>query len=172
GEGGPGGWGPRRPGRVPGQRPVRAGGHPRPHGAAWRTGAGVRRLAARAARARQGARVPSEGRRRDQVRAQGRWQAVHPGGPRGDGVGMRLVFAGTPEVALPPLEALLASEHEVVAVVTRPDAPSGRGRKLTPSPVGQRAAELGLEVLKPAKPSDEAFKARLRELAPDLCPVV
>lgn len=85
---------------------------------------------------------------------------------------MRLVFAGTPEVALPPLEALLASEHEVVAVVTRPDAPSGRGRKLTPSPVGQRAAELGLEVLKPAKPSDEAFKARLAELAPDLCPVV
>lgn len=85
---------------------------------------------------------------------------------------MRLVFAGTPEVALPPLEALLASEHEVVAVLTRPDAPSGRGRRLTPSPVGQRAAELGIEVLKPAKPSAEDFKARLRELAPDACPVV
>lgn len=85
---------------------------------------------------------------------------------------MRLVFAGTPEVALPPLEKLLASEHEVVAVVTRPDAPSGRGRKLTPSPVGQRAEELGIEVLKPAKPSDKDFKARLKELAPDACPVV
>lgn len=85
---------------------------------------------------------------------------------------MKLVFAGTPEVALPPLEALLASEHEVVAVVTRPDAPSGRGRRLTPSPVGQRAEELGIEVLKPAKPSDKDFKARLKALAPDACPVV
>ncbi|MCC2592953.1 methionyl-tRNA formyltransferase [Tessaracoccus sp. OS52] len=85
---------------------------------------------------------------------------------------MRLVFAGTPEVALPSLEALLGSSHEVVAVVTRPDAPAGRGRKLTPSPVAQRAQELGLEVLKPGKPSQDDFKQRLRELAPDACPVV
>ncbi|GAB2730603.1 methionyl-tRNA formyltransferase [Kitasatospora kifunensis] len=86
---------------------------------------------------------------------------------------MRLVFAGTPEVAVPALEALLASErHEVVAVVTRPDAPAGRGRKLVASPVGQRAAEAGIEVLKPAKPSEPEFLARLAELAPDCCPVV
>ncbi|MDH6131192.1 methionyl-tRNA formyltransferase [Kitasatospora sp. MAA4] len=86
---------------------------------------------------------------------------------------MRLVFAGTPEVAVPALEALLASDqHEVVAVVTRPDAPAGRGRKLVASPVGQRAQEAGIEVLKPAKPSEPEFLARLTELAPDCCPVV
>lgn len=85
---------------------------------------------------------------------------------------MRLVFAGTPEVAVPSLEALVASEHDVVAVVTRPDAPAGRGRKLTPSPVAKRAEELGIEVLKPSHPRDEAFQERLRELAPDVCPVV
>ncbi|WP_441247316.1 methionyl-tRNA formyltransferase [Kitasatospora sp. McL0602] len=85
---------------------------------------------------------------------------------------MRLVFAGTPEVAVPALDALLASEHEVVAVVTRPDAPAGRGRKLVASPVAQRAEEAGIEILKPAKPSDPEFLARLTELAPDACPVV
>ncbi|MGA5564131.1 methionyl-tRNA formyltransferase [Streptomyces platensis] len=86
---------------------------------------------------------------------------------------MRLVFAGTPEVAVPALDALIASDrHEVVAVVTRPDAPAGRGRKLIASPVAERAEEAGIEVLKPAKPRDEDFLARLRELAPDCCPVV
>jgi len=85
---------------------------------------------------------------------------------------MRVVFAGTPEVALPSLEALLASRHDVVAVVTRPDARAGRGRTLVPSPVRQRAEEAGLEVLTPAKPSDPGFQERLRELAPDACPVV
>ncbi|MGW8375867.1 methionyl-tRNA formyltransferase [Streptomyces sp. ODS28] len=86
---------------------------------------------------------------------------------------MRLVFAGTPEVAVPALDALLASEqHEVAAVVTRPDARAGRGRHLVPSPVAQRAEEEGVEVLKPAKPKDEDFLARLREIAPDCCPVV
>ena len=85
---------------------------------------------------------------------------------------MRIVFAGTPEVALPPLEALLASRHEVVAVLTRPDAPSGRGKRLTPSPVAARASELGVEVLAPAKPRDEDFLARLMAIAPDCCPVV
>ncbi len=85
---------------------------------------------------------------------------------------MRIVFAGTPEVALAPLEALLASRHEVVAVVTRPDAPAGRGKKLQPSPVAARAAELGLEVLTPRRPRDEDFLARLAEIAPDCCPVV
>ncbi|MFE4612589.1 methionyl-tRNA formyltransferase [Streptomyces niveus] len=86
---------------------------------------------------------------------------------------MKLVFAGTPEVAVPALDALIASDrHEVAAVVTRPDAPSGRGRRLVASPVAQRAEEAGIEILRPAKPRDEAFLARLREIAPDCCPVV
>jgi methionyl-tRNA formyltransferase len=85
---------------------------------------------------------------------------------------VRLVFAGTPEVALPSLEALASSSHELVAVVTRPDAPSGRGRSLVASPVRQRAAELGLEVLTPRRPGEPEFQERLRELAPDACPVV
>jgi len=85
---------------------------------------------------------------------------------------MRIVFAGTPDVALPTLDALVGSRHEIVAVVTRPDAPSGRGRKLTPSPVAQRAEELGIEVLKPEHPRDEEFQTRLRALDPDCCPVV
>ncbi|WP_030541923.1 methionyl-tRNA formyltransferase [Streptomyces albus] len=86
---------------------------------------------------------------------------------------MKLVFAGTPEVAVPALDALIASErHEVAAVVTRPDAPAGRGRKLVACPVAQRAEEAGIEVLKPARPRDEDFLARLREIAPDCCPVV
>ncbi|MDL4771106.1 MULTISPECIES: methionyl-tRNA formyltransferase [Thermomonosporaceae] len=85
---------------------------------------------------------------------------------------MRLVFAGTPETAVPALEALLASPHEVAAVVTRPDAPSGRGRRLVASPVAERAAEAGVEVLRPAKVRDPEFLGRLREIAPDCCPVV
>jgi methionyl-tRNA formyltransferase len=85
---------------------------------------------------------------------------------------VRLVFAGTPEVAVPSLDALLASRHEVVAVVTRPDAPAGRGRKLVASPVAARAEEAGVEILKPEKVRDPAFLDRLRELAPDCCPVV
>ncbi|OEU96662.1 methionyl-tRNA formyltransferase [Streptomyces oceani] len=86
---------------------------------------------------------------------------------------MRLVFAGTPEVAVPALDALLTSErHEVVAVVTRPDAPAGRGRHLIASPVAERAQEAGIEVLRPEKPRDPDFLARLREIAPDCCPVV
>ncbi|MGW1495576.1 methionyl-tRNA formyltransferase [Streptomyces sp. NBC_00191] len=86
---------------------------------------------------------------------------------------MKLVFAGTPEVAVPALDALIASDrHEVAAVVTRPDAPAGRGRRLVASPVAQRAEEAGIEVLKPARPRDEAFLERLREIAPDCCPVV
>ncbi|MFY4720416.1 methionyl-tRNA formyltransferase [Streptomyces sp. LaBMicrA B280] len=86
---------------------------------------------------------------------------------------MKLVFAGTPEVAVPALDALLASgRHEVAAVVTRPDAPAGRGRRLVASPVAERAEEAGIEVLKPAKPRDPEFLARLTEIAPDCCPVV
>ncbi|GIH23131.1 methionyl-tRNA formyltransferase [Acrocarpospora phusangensis] len=85
---------------------------------------------------------------------------------------MRLVFAGTPETALPSLRALLASRHEIAAVVTRPDAEAGRGRKVRPSPVAELAAESGIEVLRPEKAGDPAFLDRLREIAPDCCPVV
>lgn len=86
---------------------------------------------------------------------------------------MKLVFAGTPEVAVPALDALIASgRHEVAAVVTRPDAPAGRGRRLVASPVAERAEEAGIEVLKPARPRDPDFQERLREIAPDCCPVV
>jgi len=86
---------------------------------------------------------------------------------------MRLVFAGTPEVALPSLRALIASErHAVAAVVTRPDAPAGRGRHLVRSPVGALADEHGIEVLTPAKAGAPEFLERLREIGPDCCPVV
>jgi methionyl-tRNA formyltransferase len=85
---------------------------------------------------------------------------------------VRLVFAGTPEPAVPSLDALLASRHDVVAVVTRPDAPAGRGRTLRPSPVRERAEAAGLEVLTPDHPRDPDFQDRLRAIAPDCCPVV
>ncbi|MER5529065.1 methionyl-tRNA formyltransferase [Streptomyces sp. NPDC002677] len=86
---------------------------------------------------------------------------------------MKLVFAGTPEVAVPALDALIASgRHEVAAVVTRPDAPAGRGRRLIASPVAERAMEAGIEVLRPQKPRDPEFLERLKAIAPDCCPVV
>jgi methionyl-tRNA formyltransferase len=84
---------------------------------------------------------------------------------------MRLVFAGTPAAAVPSLDALLASRHEVAAVITRPDAPAGRGLRVTRSPVARRAEAAGLEVLRPARPADPGFLARLREIGPDCCPV-
>ena len=83
-----------------------------------------------------------------------------------------MAFAGTPEVALPSLEALLASRHEVVAVITRPDAPAGRGRTLRPSAVKELAVEHGLPVLTPGHPREEAFQAELAQIAPDACPTV
>lgn len=84
---------------------------------------------------------------------------------------MRLVFAGTPQAAVPALDALLASGHEVAAVVTRPDAPAGRGLHRSPSPVAERADAAGVEVLKPPRPRDPGFLDRLRAIAPDCCPV-
>ncbi|MEV4812524.1 methionyl-tRNA formyltransferase [Micromonospora avicenniae] len=85
---------------------------------------------------------------------------------------MRVIFAGTPAVAVPSVAAVAASRHELVAVVTRPDAPAGRGRGLSRSPVGEWADEHGVEVLTPARPREPEFLARLRELAPDCVPVV
>jgi methionyl-tRNA formyltransferase len=84
---------------------------------------------------------------------------------------VRLVFAGTPAAALPTLRALAASRHQVAAVVTRPDAPVGRGKKIHRSPVAELAEELGLETLKPGRPNEGWFLERLRAIAPDCCPV-
>ena len=85
---------------------------------------------------------------------------------------MRVVFAGTPEPALPSLSALLESRHEVAAVLTRPDAPAGRGRALRPSPVRVLAESAGVEVLTPRHPREPEVAERLRQIAPDCCPVV
>lgn len=85
---------------------------------------------------------------------------------------MRVLFAGTPEVAVPSLRAILASRHDLVAVLTRPDAPAGRGRVLTPSPVAMVAGEVGVELLRPGRPSEPEFLARLAEIAPDCAAVV
>ncbi|MFC5999745.1 methionyl-tRNA formyltransferase [Quadrisphaera sp. GCM10027208] len=85
---------------------------------------------------------------------------------------MRLVVAGTPQAAVPSLLALLASRHEVVAVLTRPDARAGRGRRQVASPVKQVALEHGVPVLQPRTLRDDEAVARLAELSPDACPVV
>lgn len=85
---------------------------------------------------------------------------------------MRLVFAGTPEVAVPSLSALVGAGHDVVAVLTRPDAARGRSRRPVPSPVAAWASAHGLPVLKPATLRDPAFVDTLRALAPEACPVV
>lgn len=86
--------------------------------------------------------------------------------------GLRLLFAGTPAVAVPALDAIAASGHELLGVVTRPDAPAGRGRRVVRSPVGAWADARGVEVLTPARPREPEFLHRLRELAPDCVPVV
>jgi methionyl-tRNA formyltransferase len=86
---------------------------------------------------------------------------------------MRLVFAGTPEPAVPSLRRLIESpRHEVVAVLTRPDAASGRRAKPTPSPVAQMALDQDIPLLRPSKPNSDEFIAELTELAPDCCAVV
>lgn len=84
---------------------------------------------------------------------------------------MRILFAGTPEVAVTSLDYLVEAGFEIAAVLTRPDAPQGRKRVLTPSPVAARAAELGLEVLKASK-IDDAVTARLAELQLDAAAIV
>jgi len=85
---------------------------------------------------------------------------------------VRLVFAGTPEPALPSLDAIEGSGHELVAVLTRPDAPAGRNRRPQRSPVGAWADERGIEVLTPGHPREQSFVERLESLAPDCVPVV
>ncbi|BBX70539.1 methionyl-tRNA formyltransferase [Mycolicibacterium psychrotolerans] len=86
---------------------------------------------------------------------------------------MRLVFAGTPEPALPSLRRLIESpRHDVVAVLTRPDAAAGRRGRPAPSPVAHLALEHGIPVLRPERPNSAEFIAELAALAPDCCAVV
>lgn len=85
---------------------------------------------------------------------------------------MRCLFAGTPAVAATALTALLESRHEVVAVLTRPDAPAGRGRSLSASPVAVLARDAGIEVWQPTTLRDDAVRSRLVDLAPDVAPIV
>ena len=81
---------------------------------------------------------------------------------------MRIVFMGTPDFAVPPLEALIRSGREVVGVFTQPDRPKGRGNRLTPSPVKQTALQAGIPVFQPEKIRKDGVET-LRELKPDLC---
>lgn len=85
---------------------------------------------------------------------------------------MKILFMGTPDFAVFSLRALLASSHEVVAVVTQPDKPKGRGYTLTPPPVKVVAEEAGLPVYQPTTLRDEDFAALLSTLSPDLIAVV
>jgi len=85
---------------------------------------------------------------------------------------MRLVFAGTPAVALPSLNALVTAGYDLVAVLTRPPAARGRSRRPVASPVQQWAEERGIECLTPASAKDPALAERLGQLRPDCCPVV
>lgn len=85
---------------------------------------------------------------------------------------MRLVFLGTPEVAVATLDALLASDHEVVGVVTQPDRVRKRGREASPSPVKLRALDTRIPVLQPESPKQGGFADELRGLSPDALVVV
>jgi methionyl-tRNA formyltransferase len=85
---------------------------------------------------------------------------------------VRLLFAGTPEAALPSLDAIAVSGHDLVAVLTRPDAPAGRGRHVVRSPVAAWADERGVPVLTPSRLRDPAVLEELSRLAPECAPVV
>lgn len=85
---------------------------------------------------------------------------------------MRIIFAGTPETAISSLQALIESNHEVIAVITRPDAPSGRGRVLTPSPIAVVASENAIPVLKLKNLRDPSSHEELDRLNPDAIAVV
>lgn len=86
---------------------------------------------------------------------------------------MRIVFAGTPTPALPSLQRLIdSSRHQVIAVLTRPDAAAGRRGKPSPSPVAKLALEAGIPVLRPPRPNSAEFAAELSALEPECCAVV
>lgn len=85
---------------------------------------------------------------------------------------MRILFWGTPDFAVPSLRALVGEGFEIVAAVTQPDRPAGRGRRLSPSPVKQAALEEGLTVLTPDRPRGDEFLTLIRDLRPDISVVV
>ena len=85
---------------------------------------------------------------------------------------MKIVFMGTPDFAVGTLHALAESEHEILAVVTQPDKPKGRGKALQPTPVKEEAMRYGIPVYQPKKVREEEFQGVLRELNPDLIVVV
>lgn len=85
---------------------------------------------------------------------------------------MRIVFMGTPDFAVSTLKSLIDSRHEVIAVVTQPDKPKGRGGKMQFTPVKEAALEAGIEVYQPQKAKDEEFVKFIRKLAPDVMVVV
>ncbi|MGE3844161.1 MAG: methionyl-tRNA formyltransferase, partial [Vicinamibacterales bacterium] len=81
---------------------------------------------------------------------------------------LRVIFFGTPTFAVPTLDALLTSPHEVVAVVTQPDRPSGRGQHMTAPPVKTRALAAGLPCWQPERLKTPEFLAQVSTLAPDV----
>ncbi len=85
---------------------------------------------------------------------------------------MKIIFAGTPDFAVPTLQMLIDSEHQVCAVYTQPDRPAGRGRKLTPSPVKQLAEKAGIPVVQPETLKSEEELQKLQSFAADLMVVV
>lgn len=85
---------------------------------------------------------------------------------------MRIVFMGTPEFAVPSLNALYDSGHEIIAVITQPDRPRGRGQKLGFSPVKEAALALGLNIYQPHKVREQGFVEMLKDLSPELIVVV
>src|SRR4029079_12009334 len=93
-------------------------------------------------------------------------------GPSSPVTRLRIVFLGTPAFAVPSLEALIASPHDVVAVVSQPDRPKGRGQHLQATATKAVADARGIPVLQPAKIRDDAFLQQIRDLKPDLGVVV
>ena len=85
---------------------------------------------------------------------------------------MRIVFMGTPDFSVPVLEALVEGGHQVIAAVTQPDRPKGRGKAVMMSPVKEKALALGIPVYQPLKAREESFIRQMEELSPDAAVVV
>lgn len=85
---------------------------------------------------------------------------------------MRIIFMGTPDFSVPTLESLIASRHEVIAVVTQPDKPKGRGKEIAMTPVKETALAAGIPVYQPVRARDEAFVEEMRALQPDVMVVI
>lgn len=81
---------------------------------------------------------------------------------------MKIVFMGTPEIAIDSLESIISAGHDVLAVVTQPDRPKGRGKSIVMSPVKEVALNHGIRVIQPQKASDPLFVQEIRDLSPDL----